>query len=453
MGVSYGSHYSSPETQGQSCRRVNFGQATRKREQRLFSLRENLYRQRLSLKEKRTEIREKRDNLDELQAKLIASVSRSLNLGTALEEPLLRDLQTQITAKTDELGALQYDYDQAEEDYDIAEGELNDQEGVESEIPESTSFDVGTQSSQSDCVAGAEESARFQLRSLEHLQGIQTRRSLSSTQIDQSRESHKSSIRETGRDSSNTLVQGQPVAAESESIKEDSDHDILEATFFMRIMTTDREHNSSVGPVADSTVADPVSNEGEFFLRQEGRQWESASHQGFTWDAETEPSQSMYLESRQQARSDSGITIHRKGLIRRQSRIIWWLFNTFGSSGVDYLERSRNKVQLDTFEISDDAWARQIYNYWTRNRIPLATSDIPGDARTVDKGDHCHVEAHSLGGSYLLLPSGTSTIQHSVEKIERQFPSVSTAPEVLDPSRPPTINDDLSSAPNEVSKL
>ena len=445
MGVSCRSHHSSPETQDRSRRRSTSNQAAVKPERRLFASRESLYRRRLSLKEKRNKIREERIYVAELQAKLFTSISRSLDLGSPIEESLVRKLHTQITAKTDELGALQYDYDQAEEEYDIAEEELNDQEDVERETLEPSSFDVRTQSSHSDCEAGAKESAGFQLSDLEHLQGVQARRSLSSTQINQTRYYRKSSIRKTGQDSVNTLVQSQEVAAEAESIKEDSDHDILEATFFVRFTTTPGEQNGHIVPVVESTAADPTSTKGELVFQEDGRQWESVSHQGFFWGTDTEPSQAVDMDSRSKARSDSGLMAHRKALIRRRSRIIWWLFNTFGSSWVDYLERARNKLQPGAFEkLDDEKWARLVYSHWTRDQLPPGTSDIPGDVKARDTANHGHVEAQSLGGSYLLLPSGQSKVQNSVRNIDRLFSGYSMSPEDLETSRTPNLDDDLS---------
>ena len=415
-------------------------QASWKRERRkLVALRESLYRRRLTLKEKRNEIREERLYLDGLEAKILGSISRSLSLGASLEQSLIQDLHTEILAKKDELGGLQYEYDQAEEDYDAAEAVLVEKEDIDNESLDH--YEVATRSSHVHSEDPASDHVNLQSNNLEELNRPQSRELPSAFQ-DTNGHRLASGINEYYQGSKSELLPSPKVEAQDKAEKKDSDYDLLEATFKMRVTTIpvgETNHNTSF----DATSRKSKKVHGEVNARNSSRRWESISHPGCIGHDDSVPRGTQYLDSETKTWSDSGLTTHRKGLIRRRSRIIWWLFNTFGSSGVDYLERTRDKQQLSSSKyLDDETWARHVFGHWTHKRIPAAVPVTPGPTSSTENCGATHVENQSLGGSYLLLPSGLSKLKHSVENVDRLFADTPASPQSL--SRLPGLADELS---------
>ena len=413
--------------------------AGRKRERRkLVALRDSLYRRRLTLKEKRNEIREERSYLDGLEAQLLGSISRSLSLGAALERSLIQDLHTEIIAKKDEIGGLQYEYDQAEEDYDTAEAVLVEKEDLENENLDH--YDAATQSSHVKSERPAKDHVHLHFNNLEELNRQQSSQMPSAFQPTNG---HRipSDINESNQKSKSEVIPSSEVEAQDKAAQEKgSDYDLLEANFKMRVTTMPvRETDRDVSFSATSRESKQVNEEVK--ITNPSRRWESESHPGFIRHVDSAPRGAQYLESEMKTWSDSGLTMHRKGLIRRRSRVIWWLFNTFGSSGVDYLERTRNK--LSSKHLDDETWARHVFSYWTHKRIPAAVPVTPGAASSTEFHGGTHVENQSLGGSYLLLPSGLSKVKHSVENVDRLFADTTASPRSL--YQPPGLDDELSS--------
>ena len=426
MGTNSGLNRPRLGTQGSSRGQPAWLQASWKRERRkLVALRESLYRRRLTLKEKRNEIREERLYLDGLEAKILGSISRSLNLGASLEQSLIQDLHTEILAKKDEIGGLQYEYDQAEEDYDAAEAVLVEQEDIDNESLDH--YDVATRSSHVESKDPASDHVNIQSSNLEELNQPQSRQLPSALQ-DTNGHRIASGINESDLRSKSKLLPSPKVRAQDKAEKKDSDYDLLEATFKMRVTTLpvgETDHDTSFR----ATTRKSKQVHAEVNARNSSRQWESMSQPGCIGHEDSVPRRTQYLDSGTKTWSDSGLTTHRKGLIRRRSRVIWWLFNTFGSSGVDYLERTRDKEQLSSSRhLDDETWARHVFDYWTHKRTVPVT---PGPTSSAENCGATHVEDQSLGGSYLLLPSGLSKLRHSVENVDRLFADTPASPQGL----------------------
>lgn len=98
-------------------------------------LRDALFGRRLWLKEKRNAVQEERTNVAEMEADLMNFLRQSLTESKLSEPSLARTIYIELDSKTaaletkrDGLGALQYDYDQAEIDHNVKEAELDEVE-------------------------------------------------------------------------------------------------------------------------------------------------------------------------------------------------------------------------------------------------------------------------------------------------------------------------------------
>ena len=98
-------------------------------------LRERLFRRRLRLKEYRNALQEERISVTEGEADLMTFIRQNLNERITSEPSLARNLYAELESKRaaleterDKLGALQYEYDQAEIDHNLEEAELDEKE-------------------------------------------------------------------------------------------------------------------------------------------------------------------------------------------------------------------------------------------------------------------------------------------------------------------------------------
>ena len=98
-------------------------------------LRNALFRQRLWLKEKRNELLEERTSFAETEADILSFIRQNFSERLISELSLARSLYAELEtkraaleAKRDELGVLQYEYDQAETDHNLNETELDEKE-------------------------------------------------------------------------------------------------------------------------------------------------------------------------------------------------------------------------------------------------------------------------------------------------------------------------------------
>ena len=95
---------------------------------RASKLRDRIYRSRLRLKERRIELQEERNAVSELDTKFMKGIRQFWQQGFLHEKTSLEEIYEQLESKRDEIGSLQYEYDQAEEEHEAIEARLEKEE-------------------------------------------------------------------------------------------------------------------------------------------------------------------------------------------------------------------------------------------------------------------------------------------------------------------------------------
>ena len=91
-------------------------------------LRDGLYGRRLQLKERRNELRQELSILSEADAKFMKAVRQYPSRNHVLDDNFEEKYYTEMEQQRDAVGCLQYDYDQEEDEHDVAENELEAEE-------------------------------------------------------------------------------------------------------------------------------------------------------------------------------------------------------------------------------------------------------------------------------------------------------------------------------------
>lgn len=91
---------------------------------KVADLRDGLYGKRLKLKERRNELRQELSILSEADAKFMKAVRQYCSRNDVLEGDFEEKYYTDMEQQRDIVGCLQYDYDQEEDEHDVAENEL-----------------------------------------------------------------------------------------------------------------------------------------------------------------------------------------------------------------------------------------------------------------------------------------------------------------------------------------
>lgn len=96
---------------------------------KVADLRDGLYGKRLRLKERRNELRQELSILSEADAKFMKAVRQYCSRNHVLEDDFEEKYYTDMEQQRDVVGSLQYEYDQEEDEHDVAENELEVEEG------------------------------------------------------------------------------------------------------------------------------------------------------------------------------------------------------------------------------------------------------------------------------------------------------------------------------------
>ena len=382
----------------------------RKVQKRITFMRDRLYRQRLVLKEKRNELRQEIDELAALDTKFMSLIRQFLEDGIPPDPIQSRILYSELESKRDELGILQYDYDTAEADHDVAEAKFEEEEGRLQTLvfdPQNRRAFSPVESTQSSSEAYIEPLKRFSLAGL-HQKSIEKQDFEGPASDDGIPiEANPSRASRRRSDSPNRL-------AVEQWVQDAINHNISNAL--------GQENFGILGkrdPPAENANA------------RSSHQLTSSQSLNFT--------PYIQVETTHRSKINWKTSVGRAPALLNQkfddshSWTTWWILHTFGSLPVDYVRRAQEESLLslrDNRTVDNGQWARLVFDYWRR----IQTNDNISEASWDEISYKDHPEPRqstllSLDNSYvclsldLFLSLESSTVSYTLENYNTWFPS------------------------------
>ena len=382
----------------------------RKARKRIAFLRDRLYRQRLVLKEKRNELRQELDELAALDSKFMGLIRQFLENGIPPDPDQARILYSELESKRDELGSLQYDYDIAEADHDVAETNFEEEDGrlqtllFDPQIRHAFSSTESYRSSSEAYVGPLKSSSltRLDQRSIER-QDFEDPTSRYGISVD----ANPNQALGLKPDSANSL-------AIEQWVQDAINHNISNA-LGQKIFGLPRKRDKPAGNVNARSSQHLTSTQSLNF--NPNAQVKTTDRSKINWTTS----------------DGSAPALLRQRFDDSHPWITWWILHTFGSLPVDYVRRAQEESLLsikDNRTVDNGQWARLVFDYWRR----IQTSDNLSEASWDEISYHGHPEPQqsrplSLDSSYvclsldLFLSLESSTVRYTLENYNNFFPS------------------------------
>lgn len=366
-------------------------------------LRDTLYGRRLQLKEKRNELRQERDLLADADDNFMKSLRRI----PEQDHFELDDGQYfQLEQQRDLVGSLQYEYDQAEDEHDIAESELDNEEGklnvllskllnehsnTGDDHTTETSLDSHPQSEELQ-YANEEDEARAGLAEYQSRVGdarIMEER-LQELYSEQG-ERHSFAKRRENL--------GVDLASSNEDFTEYFKYRSSEIVGELDIIYADIERLKDgliqaghVFPKANATDRPPEVLADQAQLRP---------HPAYYPVARRMPLSRNILQSLQKTVATTGAHINR------------WLLNIFGNSPVECARHKEILRRLGDESLDEEKWARLVLRYWEKAECHDGDDSSRGSWDEISPRDFIE---------NLVLLSGRSEATHAMNDFKQQFP-------------------------------
>ena len=400
----------------------------KKTQKRVSMLRDRLYRRRLTLGEKRNELRQERAELAAIDAKFMNVIRQSFDRGITLDTAQVESIYVELESKRDELGIIQYDYDTAEADHDVAETHFEEEEHkLEKLISRFLNPRANTeiQSSETSSETYSAPSEVFSVNRTEQPY-------------------HGYKDQTSGTDAVND-----PLRLEEDfvlsSLQQPNSFDHLAIELWVQ-----EAMNSSISNTdGQRRRSDPSKTEG-YGLEQRAQPGYRRMSES---NLETALEATQQFEIRLETRSEAALVPLQHRFDETRSRITWWILHTFGSSPEDYFRRAQAQSlfpEIGDPSNGDERWARLVWDYWTKdqaeNQTPEHLSEASWEAVEQELPEAKHARRLSIGGSHLLLSSELAKAKYSLENYGRLFPPGETphdSPSKSEGSISPDVNNSL----------
>ena len=378
----------------------------RRQIKKFSTLCEKLYGRRLQLKEKRNELRQERNSQMASDAKFMRIIRENR------QEPKqsFEEIYTQLELQRDVVGELQYDYDQAEDEHDVAENQLDkegesltkllqkflgkDQDDDESSL--STSWEGGPEP---DRLPEANKYDEAQIRLMEYQSRIGDARIMQERlqELISERERRLSFARKRGNHQMN--------------------NNDLDKDFSEQFDATSNELDSINADV--QRLKEALQNDGYLDFSPV----EQIPMIPEVLDPHPLP---PAAPKKNRPTSDSILPTLQKHFGVARARISWWILVTFSHSPVEH-RRHKEILRELGYTVSDDRkWANRVFEFWKKDDECLSIGSWD-EIEQQDLLEYDRTPRFSRMPSSILL-SGRSKAEDAVDEYEQQFPFSSGAP-------------------------
>lgn len=349
------------------------------------SLRDMLYGRRLQLREKRNELRQERVSLVDADSNFIKSV-RQFPEQYHLE--FEHEHYVQLEKQRDLVGSLQYEYDRAEDDFDIAETELSNEEGKLNVLFSKYLNEHGdagketTTESSSDIHLQPEEPQHYNEEDEARACLAEYQSRVGDARIMEERlEDLLSEKEERDRFAEKRGKIGVNLGGSDEDFADSFHGRYAGIVDELDIIHADIER-----------LKDGLIQAGHVFPKTNSR---------------PRPLSGSFLQSLQQ------------NFVKTRLQISRWILDTFGSSPIECARHKEILRRWSDESLDDEKWARLVLKYWKQ-----AESDHNNDSWEMVPGDHMESTPQNgviRSGSPVLL-SGRIEANHAMNDFRQQFP-------------------------------
>lgn len=382
------------------------------------SLRDLLYGKRLQLKEKRNELRQERVLLADADGDFMKSV-RQFSEQDHFE--LQDERYVNLERKRDLVGSLQYEFDQAEDEYDIDENELGNAEGKLNDLLSKYS----NEQSETGDKHTTESSLDSRLQPEEPQYGNEEAGARAGLAEYQSRVGDARIMEERLQDLLSEQGERYSFAKKRENLGVDlggSDDNFTEYFTY--------HHREIVGELdiinADiERLKDGLIQAGHVFPKNNptDRPPENQAHQAIS-----RPRSAHSPVARQRALSGGMMQSLQKNFAMTRAhisaQISWWILNTFGSSPVECARHKQILRGLRDESLDDKEWARLVFEHWKKAEGDGEDDLSRGSWDEILPGDLMENTLQNLGPGIQtpILLSGRSEVDHVMSGFRQQFP-------------------------------
>lgn len=340
---------------------------------------------RLRLKEKRTQLREERMRASDLDAQLVGAIRRVWEQDQAVDKDSLSVLYEQVQAARDELGPLEDDYNQEEDENNVAEFQLiHEEKQFYRLMPADTSTDdmdnadhssLPSSFSSLDSFKGdAADSPETRKLALEEYVSRVGDANIVMERLENLRLERVEYLEEQ-RTRSRMDVELYPP---NKVFLDDFDYTYAHTKQELDQVLVDlerlRQKALQEGATADQLVSPSVPR--------------------FVWEREPQPKYDQAPALFPEHQSDSVVPDLVNNFAGTRARINRWILDTLNSSPVERAHHKAILRALSDRSLNSETWARSVFAYWRRDK---AATDHLEDLEGQDPSGFVHFEEEPLG--------------------------------------------------------
>ena len=372
--------------------------------EKVTELRDVVFRGRLRLKEKRNELREERLAYNKIEAKLVGSLRHVLKEGSPSKKAELDKLYTELQSLRDNLGILQYDYDQAEDEFDGVEVDLDEAELMIRSPITSPSDAIDYESDRPDVVK--EDTFLFEGKSPAHNIPLPEQKILEEYQsrigdMNILREQLEDILHEHSRRNITSHARNSIGPTDGSWAAQDIENQRpLQSVRDSKAKYSQIMHKLNLVEEDVKILRERAATVGHYIEEQYWPDMPSAIS-----SSNSTPKQRRAESITHTHQSDSAIPYLRKNFRIARARINKWIFDRLQSSPIEHTRHKTTLQALQARSMNDETWACLVLEFWRTDDL---AADIDSDTWEFISANNTHGEDKCAA---LVLPEASQVLQ------------------------------------------